>query len=143
MPLRRAMAAILVILLGTAPVHGAFRVQNRFVADRWSWMHSAGGALAYPALRMAGNGPAAAAGWSLALAVAWEVGDGWKPADRPAARWHDFATTADGFSYSDIVYHMAGTYCAWLVLDAAGLPVWLSVAPGRAVIVWRPRWTGR
>jgi hypothetical protein len=124
------------VLVGTDPVHSAFRVQPEFIADDWSKWHAVGGALCYPAARLAGATPLQAAGWSLALATAWEIGDAYKPATHGEPRWHDFATTSDGFSYSDIVYHMAGTYCAWLVLDAAGLPVWLSVGPGRTAIVW-------
>jgi len=99
-------------------------------------MHAVGGAVAYPAARMAGARPLVASGASLAVALAWEVGDAFKPANHLPARWHDFLTTSDGFSYSDIVYHMAGTYCAWLVLDAAGLPVWLSVGPRGGTIIW-------
>ena len=108
-----------------------FRFQREWVDDKWSAVHMAGGAICYAALRKTEH-----PFWlSLGVATLWEVGDGFKPNRSIYGDWRDHVLTGDGFSYSDIVYHMAGTYSAWLV-DLA--------LQDRAVVacnIGRDRWT--
>jgi hypothetical protein len=109
------LTALLGILLGSAAALADFRVQPEFVADDWSKYHVLGGSASYLLTRNTAH----PFGYSLAIATAWEIGDAFKPEGPLYHDWRDDVLTSDGFSYSDIVYHMAGTYLTWLIFDAS------------------------
>ena len=101
-------------------------------------MHTAGGVVVYSVARKGFNQTVYHSFlWSLGAATLWEVGDAFKSNRAVYGDWRDEFVTADGFSYSDIIYHMAGTYCAWLVMDSADNGLLLSVAPSNVRIIWR------
>lgn len=108
------MKRIILILALAAACRAEFRLQDEFIADDWSKYHVIGGAVSYYAFR----GTAHPWLYSLGTAVAWEVGDAFKPTKNRYHDWRDHVLVADGFSYSDVVYHAAGSYLTWLILDA-------------------------
>ena len=106
---------LLTILFLVSTAYGGFEVQDDFIADDWSKYHVAGGVVSYIVFRESRH-PFL---YSLGVATAWEIGDAFKPTKDIYGDWRSHVLVADGFSYSDIVYHMAGTYLTWLVLDAS------------------------
>jgi len=111
---KKALFLLTALLIVTA-AQADFRIQRRFVADEWSHVHVFGGSASYLLTRHTAH----PFGYSLAIATAWEVLDAFKPAGPRYNDWRDDVLTSDGFSHSDIVYHMAGTYLTWLILDAS------------------------
>ena len=103
------------ILLGSSIARADFRVQPRFVADEWSKIHVLGGSASYLLTRHTAH----PFGYSLAIATAWEIADALKPSGPRYNDWRDDVLASDGFSHSDIIYHMVGTYMTWLILDAS------------------------
>ncbi len=109
------MKALILILFIATSASAKFRVQEDFIADDWSKYHVAGGVVSYVVFRESKH-PFL---YSLGIATAWEIGDAFKPTKDIYGDWRSHVLVADGFSYSYIVYHMAGTYLTWLVLDAS------------------------
>ena len=132
------IAFLILLLTLTAPAFAVTpRLQKEFIADGYSGIHAIGGAVSYAAFKRAGKTELESAIGSFAVATLWEIGDAFKPNHEVYGDWRDEFVTADGFSYSDIIYHMAGTYCAWLVMDSADNGLLLSVAPSNVRIIWR------
>ena len=117
---RRLAKRALLSLLLSSPALAADRWQERFVADKWSPVHVAGGSACYLLPRLSGAPPAEALAISFSAALAWEIWDAEKASYPAHGDWRDVVLTSDGFSWSDLVYHMAGTYCTWLVWETTG-----------------------
>ena len=135
----KVIAILMLFSMLTPHVHAATpRFQKEFVADGYSWVHSAGGVVIYSVARKEFDQTVYHSFlWSIGAATLWEIGDAFKPNRAIYGDWRDEFVTADGFSYSDIVYHMAGTYCAWLVMESTDDGLLLSVAPSHVRITWR------
>jgi hypothetical protein len=119
------MKFIALVLLLVNIASADFKVQWDFIADDWSKYHVLGGVVSYVAFdKYTDINP-----WlgSLTVATAWELGDAFKPTKDIYGDWRSHILVADGFSYSDIVYHMAGTYLTWLILDASNGKVFFTL----------------